>query len=59
MTANRPSFRIETEAEIVASIERGLADVAAGRTVPHNEAMARIRTRIEEAISRRGNGPEP
>jgi predicted transcriptional regulator len=28
------------------AIELGLADVEAGRTVPHDEAMARIRSRI-------------
>ena len=31
------------------AIERGLADADAGRTVEHDEAMARIRGRIRRA----------
>jgi len=31
------------------AIELGLADAAAGRTVAHDEAIARIRTRIRRA----------
>jgi hypothetical protein len=31
------------------AIELGLADAAAGRTIPHDEAMARIRSRIRRA----------
>ena len=31
------------------AIELGLADVAAGRTVAHDEAMARIRSRVRRA----------
>lgn len=31
------------------AIELGLADVEAGRAVPHDEAMARIRRRIRRA----------
>lgn len=31
------------------AIELGLADAEAGRTVPHDEAMARIRSRIRRA----------
>lgn len=30
-----------------AKIQRGLADVAAGRVVPHEEAMARISARLQ------------
>ena len=31
------------------SIDRGLEDVAAGRTLSHDEAMARVRSRIRRA----------
>jgi predicted transcriptional regulator len=31
------------------AIELGLADADAGRTIPHDEAMARIRSRIRRA----------
>lgn len=47
----------ETEAEIVAGIERGLADMAAGRTVPHDEAMAEVRATIEKAARRAQERP--
>lgn len=32
-------------ARVVAKIERGLADVTAGRVVPHAEVMARLEAR--------------
>ena len=38
---------VETEEEIVLGIKRGLTDIEAGRTVPHEEAMRRIRSTIE------------
>ena len=38
---------VETEEEIVLGIKRGLADIEAGRTVPHEEAMRRIRSTID------------
>ena len=40
---------VERELAIIEGIRRGLADMEAGRTVPHAEAMARIRKTIEEA----------
>ncbi len=40
---------VERELEIVAGIERGLEDVKAGRVVPHDEAMTRIRKTVQEA----------
>ena len=40
---------VERELEIVAGIERGLDDKRAGRVVPHDEAMARIRKTIQQA----------
>jgi predicted transcriptional regulator len=40
---------VETEEEIVRGIKTGLADIKAGRVVPHDQAMKRIRTTIEAA----------
>jgi len=34
-------------------IERGLADIAAGRTVPHEQVMAELEAAIDEAERRR------
>lgn len=34
---------VRDEAETIAAIKRGMADVAAGRTVSHEDAMARLR----------------
>ena len=33
---------VARESEIIGGIERGLADMKAGRVVPHDEAMARL-----------------
>jgi predicted transcriptional regulator len=38
---------VDRELEIVEGIKRGLADVEAGRVVPHDEAMAEIYAAIE------------
>ena len=45
---------VERELEIVAGIERGLADMKAGRVVRHEEVMAEIDVIVEAAKSRRG-----
>ncbi len=45
---------VERELEIVAGIERGLADMKAGRVVPREEVMAGIDAIVEAAKSRRG-----
>ncbi len=44
---------VDTEEEIVLGIKRGLADIEAGRTVPHDEAMRRIRTTIDAAAQKK------
>jgi len=41
--------RLEREREIVRGIERGIADVKAGRVVSHDEAMRQIRETIKRA----------
>jgi predicted transcriptional regulator len=40
---------VERELAIVAGIQRGLDDMAAGRVTPHKQAMQRIRTAIDRA----------
>jgi predicted transcriptional regulator len=40
---------VESEEEIILGIKRGLADVKAGRVVPHDKAMKRIRATIDKA----------
>jgi len=40
---------VDRELEIVEGIQRGLADVEAGRLVPHDEAMSEIYAAIEAA----------
>lgn len=40
---------VSRESEIIGGIERGLADMKAGRLVPHDEAMARLEKTIAAA----------
>lgn len=40
---------VERELAIIEGIERGLADMQAGRVVPHDDAMRQIRQTIEHA----------
>ncbi len=40
---------VDREAEIIGAIERGLEDTRAGRVLSHDEAMAKLRTTIEQA----------
>jgi predicted transcriptional regulator len=49
------SAYVDRELEIIAGIKRGLADVEAGRVVPHDEAMAEIYAVIEAAEAKRGD----
>ena len=39
---------VARELEIIEGIERGLEDMKAGRVVPHDEAMRRIRAAIDK-----------
>ncbi|MGO4439846.1 CopG family ribbon-helix-helix protein [Rhizobium sp. RAF56] len=39
----------DRELEIIAGIKRGIADVEAGRVVPHDQVMAEAREIIEDA----------
>jgi predicted transcriptional regulator len=40
---------VERELDIVEGVKRGLADMAAGRVVPHEAAMRRIRATVARA----------
>jgi len=42
---------VDRELAIIEGIERGLADVEAGRTVSHEDAMASLRQVIDDAVS--------
>jgi predicted transcriptional regulator len=42
---------VARELEIIAGIEHGLEDMRAGRVVPHEDAIRRIRATIEKARS--------
>ncbi len=42
---------VDRELAIIEGIERGLADVEAGRTVSHEDAMASVRQAINAAAS--------
>ena len=53
LAAEAVSAYVERELEIIEGIQRGLADVEAGRMVPHDEAMARIYAIIDAAERKR------
>ena len=44
---------MDHELAIIEGIERGLADVKAGRTVSHEDAMASVRLTIDAAVGGR------
>jgi predicted transcriptional regulator len=44
---------VEHELDIMDGIERGLADMKAGRVVPHADAMRRLRTTIRRAAAKK------
>jgi predicted transcriptional regulator len=47
---------VESEEDIVLGIKRGLADVKAGRVVPHDKAMWRIRATIDKVGKKKAQG---
>lgn len=47
------SAYVDRELEIIEGIKRGLADVEAGRVVPHDEAMAEIYAAIDAVEAKR------
>lgn len=50
------SAYVERELAIIEGIQRGLGDVAAGRVVPHEQAMAEARQIIAEARRKKAQG---
>jgi predicted transcriptional regulator len=52
LAAEAVSTYVDRELEIIEGIQRGLADVEAGRIVPHDEAMAEIYDAID-AVERK------
>jgi predicted transcriptional regulator len=49
LAAEAVSAYVDRELEIIEGIKRGLADIEAGRVVPHDEAMAEIYSVIKSA----------
>jgi len=49
LAAEAVSAYVERELEIIEGIRRGMADVEAGRVVPHDEAMAEVQAAIDTA----------
>jgi predicted transcriptional regulator len=54
LAAEAVAAYVDRELEIVEGIRQGIADMKAGRTMSHDEAMARIEATIEAAERRRG-----
>jgi predicted transcriptional regulator len=52
LAAEAISAYVERELSIIEKVERGRADVRAGRTTPHDEVMREARTIIEAARTR-------
>jgi predicted transcriptional regulator len=52
LAAAAVSAYVDRELAIIEGIQRGLADVEAGRVIPHDESMNRIDAAIE-AVSRK------
>jgi predicted transcriptional regulator len=49
LAAEAVSAYVERELEVIDGIRRGMADVEAGRVVPHDEAMAEVQAVIDAA----------
>jgi predicted transcriptional regulator len=49
LAAEAVSAYVERELEIIEGIRRGMADVEAGRVVPHDEAVAELQVVIDAA----------
>lgn len=51
LAAEAVASYVAREQADIEGIKRGLADVAAGRLIPHDEAMAELEAAIEAAIA--------
>lgn len=49
LAAEAVSAYVERELAIIDGVQRGLADVEAGRVVPHDDAMAEVQAVIDAA----------
>ncbi|WP_421850757.1 CopG family ribbon-helix-helix protein [Novosphingobium sp.] len=49
LAAEAVAAYVERELAIIEGIQQGLADMAAGQTVPHEQAMAELRAVVDEA----------
>ena len=49
LTAQAIEGPVDREPAIIAGIKRGLADMQAGRVVPHKQAMRRLRATVARA----------
>ncbi|MER8449588.1 CopG family ribbon-helix-helix protein [Mesorhizobium sp. M1428] len=55
LAAEAVSAYVDHELEIIEGIKHGIADAAAGRVVPHDEAIAEIDAMIEAAEAKRAD----
>lgn len=53
LAADALAAYVDRELAIIEKIEQGLADVAAGRVIPHEQVMAEARAIVEEARRKR------
>ncbi|MFY7835200.1 MAG: CopG family ribbon-helix-helix protein [Novosphingobium sp.] len=53
LAADAVEAYVNRELQIIEGIQRGLADMAAGRVTPHEEVMARVDQIISEARQKR------
>lgn len=50
LAAEAVSAYVERELAIIEGVQRGLADVAAGRVVPHEDAMAELQAELQAVL---------
>ena len=53
LAAEAVSAYVKRETEIIEGIKRGMADIEAGRVIPHDEAMAELYAVIDAAEARK------
>lgn len=53
LAAEAVSAYVKRETEIIKGIERGMADIEAGRVIPHDEAMTELYAVIDAAEARK------
>lgn len=53
MSSTTLTIRLPAKVKIVEGVKRGLEDMKAGRVVPHDEAMRRLRATVGRAAKRK------